>query len=57
VRVLGSLADFAAWKRLASYWLNREGVAKNIGSEDSYLYTREGFPQLKLLSENVRSDP
>ena len=57
VRVLGSLADFGAWNRLASYWLNREGIAKNIGSEDSYLYTREGFPQLELLSEDIRSDP
>ena len=57
VSVLGSLTDFGAWKRLASYWLNREGVAKNIGSEDSYLYAREGFPQLKLLSEDVRSGP
>ena len=57
VRFLGSTTDFSAWKRLVSYWLNREGVANNIGSEDSYLYTREGFPQLKLLSEEIRSGP
>ena len=38
------LFDRSAWRNAAAYWLNREGVMEQIGSEDSYLYFREGAP-------------
>ena len=35
------LFDRSAWRNAAAYWLNREGVMDQIGSEDSYLYFRD----------------
>ena len=38
------LFDRSAWRSAGAYWLNREGVMEQIGSEDSYLYFRQDAP-------------
>ena len=40
--VLSGLLDGSARRGAAGYWLNRDGVRHMLGSEDSYLYSKEG---------------
>ncbi len=54
-KIIGSVADLNSWHRLLSYWLHRDGVSENIGSEDAYLYTKENFPEINLISTEIRS--
>ena len=53
--ILRGLGNIDSWNNLVSYWVNREGVAKNIGSEDFFLYTTKDFPKIDLISNQVRS--
>ena len=39
------LVDREAWRSVADYWLFREGVRHNIGSEDAYVHFAPDFPQ------------
>ena len=40
--VVRAVFDRSSWRSAASYWLNREGIRHQIGSEDSYAYFRLG---------------
>ena len=44
-RFAKGLIDRHAWRSVMDYWLFREGVRHNIGSEDSYVYFAPEFPQ------------
>ena len=44
-RILSGLVDREAWHTVMDYWLFREGVRHNIGSEDAYIYFSPDFPQ------------
>ena len=44
-RFARGLIDREAWRSVADYWLLREGVRHNIGSEDAYVYFAPNFPQ------------
>ena len=44
-RFAKGLIDREAWRGVMDYWLYREGVRHNIGSEDSYVYFAPDFPQ------------
>ena len=39
------LVNRETWRSLMDYWLFREGVRHNIGSEDAYVYFAPHFPQ------------
>ncbi|MCH7745438.1 MAG: TIGR03663 family protein [Chloroflexi bacterium] len=43
-KFLGSFLDRTAWRRAMDYFLYREGVREQIGSEDSYLYVSQELP-------------
>lgn len=53
--IVRGLVNIDSWDNLISYWTNREGVAKNIGSEDFFLYTTKEFPKINLMANQVRS--
>lgn len=42
---MGGLFDREAWRSIMDYWLYREGVRHNIGSEDAYVHFAPDFPQ------------
>ena len=42
---MSGLVDREAWRSVTDYWLFREGVRHNIGSEDAYIYFSPDFPQ------------
>ncbi|MCL0029336.1 hypothetical protein M1N23_04260, partial [Dehalococcoidia bacterium] len=44
-KFLSGVFNRQAWRRAMDYWLHRDGVEDRIGSEDSYVYFRTGFPQ------------
>ena len=44
-RIVSGLIDREAWRTVMDYWLFREGVRHNIGSEDAYIYFSPDFPQ------------
>lgn len=44
-RIVSGLIDREAWRAVMDYWLFREGVRHNIGSEDAYIYFSPDFPQ------------
>ncbi len=44
-RIASGLVDREAWRSVMDYWLFREGVRHNIGSEDTYIYFAPDFPQ------------
>lgn len=44
-RIFSGVMDRGAWRSLADYWLFREGVRHNIGSEDAYVFFKTDFPQ------------
>ncbi len=44
-KFLRGVFDRQAWRKAMAYWLHRDGVEHRIGSEDSYVYFRTGFPQ------------
>lgn len=44
-RIVNGLIDRGAWRTVMDYWLFREGVRHNIGSEDAYIYFSPDFPQ------------
>lgn len=44
-RIVNGLIDREAWRTVMDYWLFREGVHHNIGSEDAYIYFSPDFPQ------------
>lgn len=44
-RFAKGLIDREAWRGVADYWLLREGVRHNIGSEDAYVFFAPDFPQ------------
>jgi len=46
-----------SWKELTQYWLFRQGVAEEIGSEDAYLYVREDHPDINFVTEKIRHGP
>ena len=39
------LINRETWRSVSDYWLFREGVRHNIGSEDAYVYFAPNFPQ------------
>lgn len=43
-KILGSLTDREAWRRAMDYFMHREGVRDQVGSEDSYLYVARDLP-------------
>ena len=43
-KIIGSLADREAWRRAMDYFMHREGVRDQLGSEDSYLYVARDLP-------------
>ena len=43
-KILGSLGDREAWRRAMDYFMHREGVRDQVGSEDSYLYVARDLP-------------
>ena len=43
-KLASKMLDRSAWRHAAAYWLNREGVMDQVGSEDSYLYFKEDTP-------------
>ena len=44
-RFASGLVDREAWRNVMDYWLFRDGVRHNIGSEDAYIYFSPEFPQ------------
>ncbi|MXY46061.1 MAG: TIGR03663 family protein, partial [Chloroflexi bacterium] len=44
-RFVSGIADRGTWRSVVDYWLNREGVRHNIGSEDAYVFFAPDFPQ------------
>ena len=44
-RLASGLVDRETWRSVVDYWLFREGVRHNIGSEDAYVYFDPDFPQ------------
>lgn len=40
--ILSGLFDRSAWRGAVGYWLNRDGVRHMLGSEDAFLYSKEG---------------
>ena len=44
-RLASGLVDRETWRSVVDYWLLREGVRHNIGSEDAYVYFDPEFPQ------------
>jgi uncharacterized protein (TIGR03663 family) len=44
-RIANGLIDREAWRTVMDYWLFRDGVRHNIGSEDAYIYFSPDFPQ------------
>ena len=42
---ISGLADRQAWRSVFDYWLYRDGVRHDIGSEDAYVYFAPDFPQ------------
>ncbi len=44
-RIVNGLIDREAWRTVMDYWLFRDGVRHNIGSEDAYIYFSPEFPQ------------
>ena len=58
-KLASKMLDRSAWRHAAAYWLNREGVMDQVGSEDSYLYFKEDTPlkyQGFLAAGNCRTD-
>lgn len=45
LRFAQGLFDREAWRSVMDYWLFREGVRGDIGSEDAYVYFAPDFPQ------------
>ena len=43
--VASGLANRETWRTVMDYWLFREGVRHNIGSEDAYVFFAPDFPQ------------
>ena len=44
-RFVSGITDRETWRSVVDYWLNREGVRHNIGSEDAYVFFAPDFPQ------------
>ena len=44
-RLASGLVDREAWRSVMDYWLFRDGVRHNIGSEDAYVFFAPDFPQ------------
>ena len=44
-RLASGLVDRETWRSVVDYWLFREGVRHNIGSEDAYVFFAPDFPQ------------
>ncbi len=44
-RIISGFIDREAWRTVMDYWLFRDGVRHNIGSEDAYIYFSPDFPQ------------
>ena len=44
-RLWSGLTNRETWRSVADYWLFREGVRHNIGSEDAYVFFAPDFPQ------------
>ena len=44
-RLASGLVDREAWRSVMDYWLFRDGVRHNIGSEDAYVFFASDFPQ------------
>lgn len=44
-RVASGLVNRETWRSIIDYWLFREGVRHNIGSEDAYVFFAPDFPQ------------
>ena len=44
-KFLRGLVDRGAWRTVADYFLHRKGVEDRLGSEDSYVFFEQQFPQ------------
>ena len=44
-RLASGLVNRETWRSIVDYWLFREGVRHNIGSEDAYVFFAPDFPQ------------
>lgn len=44
-RLASGLTNRETWRTVMDYWLFREGVRHNIGSEDAYVFFAPDFPQ------------
>ena len=44
-RLASGLVNRETWRSVMDYWLFREGVRHNIGSEDAYVFFAPDFPQ------------
>ena len=53
-KLVSQVVSIKSWQRITKYWLFREGVAENIGSEDAYLYVKEGHPDINFITEKIR---
>jgi len=56
-KLTSQVVSIKSWQRITKYWLFREGVAENIGSEDAYLYVKEGHPDINFITEKIRHGP
>ena len=57
LKLVSGSVSMESWQKLTKYWLFRQGVAEDIGSEDSYLYVREGHPDINFVTEKIRHGP
>ena len=44
-RIASGLVNRETWRTVMDYWLYRDGVRHNIGSEDAYVHFDLDFPQ------------
>ncbi len=56
-KLASQVVSIKYWQRITRYWLFREGIAENIGSEDAYLYVKEGHPDINFVTEKIRHGP
>lgn len=57
LKFTSGIVSMKSWKELTQYWLFRQGVAEEIGSEDAYLYVREDHPDINFVTDKIRHGP